>query len=333
LVEKGYDVIGITMKLPNVAEVPAPGCCGVKGINDARSVASKLDMPFYVKNCDKKFENLVIEPFCMEYACGRTPNPCVVCNDKMKFGVLLDTAKSMNADYVATGHYARIVYDKKNKRYFLKKGRDKDKDQSYFLFPLSQKQLSSTLFPLGEYTKNEVRSLAKKYGLGVHDKPGSQEICFIPDNNYRRFLKDRAGKKEFKPGKIVYKDGRPAGTHNGIAFYTIGQRKGIGAHSRPYYVTAIDKERNTVVIGEEKDLYKDTLVAGQVNWIAADGVKGKLRVKACIRYRHPGCGAYVYPLGPGRVKVVFDKPQRAVTPGQAVVFYKGDTVIGGGWIR
>jgi len=332
LVKQGYQVIGISLKLPNLGEVSVSGCCGIQGIDDARNVAQKLGIPFYALNYENEFENEVIRYFCQEYINGRTPNPCIICNEKIKFGSLLKKAKELGADYIATGHYARVEYDKLNKRYVLKKGKDIVKDQSYFLFSLSQNQLAHTLFPLGNYTKNEVRQLAREFGLKVHNKPASQEICFIPNNDYRRFLTTRFITDKFKPGLIVAKDGRILGKHQGIAFYTIGQRKGIGAYKKPFYVISINKEKNTIVVGEEKELYQDMLIAEKVNWIDREKPSDSIRAKAKIRYKHQESDAIIFPLSDTRVKVQFNKPQRAITSGQAVVFYDSDTVIGGGWI-
>ncbi len=332
LVGQGHEVFGVSMRLPNLGEVSESGCCGIRGIDDARKVAEKIGIPFYALNYEKEFEDKVIDYLCREYESGRTPNPCIICNEKIKLGSLLNKIKSLNADYLATGHYARIEYDRSSKRYLLKKGKDKAKDQSYFLFSLSQEQLSHCLFPLGDYTKSEVRRLAKEIGLKVHDKAASQEICFIPDNDYREFLKARLAADKFKSGSIVNRDGESLGEHQGIAFYTIGQRKGIGAHKKPFYVTAINKQTNTVVIGEEKELYQDTLVAENVNWVDREKLTEPKEVKAKIRYKHPESEAKIFPLTEGKIKVEFTQRQRAITPGQAVVFYDDETVIGGGWI-
>ena len=302
LIRQGYEVIGINMRLPDTGEVSESGCCGVAGIDDARNVAQKLGIPFYALNYEKEFENEVIDYFYQEYMNGRTPNPCIICNEKIKF------------------------------RSLLKKGKDIEKDQSYFLFSLSQEQLSHSLFPLGNYTKSRVRELAREFGLKVHNKPASQEICFIPDNDYRRFLTVRFITDKFKPGLIVDKNGRILGKHRGIAFYTIGQRKGIGAYKKPFYVISINKEKNTIAIGEEKELYQDTLIAEKVNWIDRKKLNDSIKAKARIRYKHRESDAVISPLSDTKVKVQFNKPQRAITSGQAVVFYDGDTVIGGGWI-
>ncbi|UCD83433.1 MAG: tRNA 2-thiouridine(34) synthase MnmA [Deltaproteobacteria bacterium] len=332
LAKQGYEVIGVSMRLPNLGETSEVGCCGIRGIDDARNVAQKIGIPFYALNYEREFEDKVIDYLCREYENGRTPNPCIVCNEKVKLGSLLDKAKSLNADYLATGHYARIEYDKLSKRYLLKKGKDKAKDQSYFLFSLSQEQLSHSIFPLGDYTKSGVRRLAKEFGLKVHDKVASQEICFVPGNDYREFLRARVDTEKFVSGAIVNRDGKILGEHQGIAFYTIGQRKGIGAHKKPFYVTAIDKETNTVVIGEEKELFQDKLVAENVNWVDREKLVETTEVKARIRHKHPESEATIFPLNGGKVRVEFAQPQRAIAPGQAVVFYREETVVGGGWI-
>ncbi|MBN1384766.1 MAG: tRNA 2-thiouridine(34) synthase MnmA [Elusimicrobia bacterium] len=332
LLNQGYDVIGVSMRLFSPEKISDSGCCGVQGIDDAKSVAQKIGIPFYALDYEKEFEKKVISYFCKEYENGRTPNPCVVCNEEMKFGILLKKAESLGADYIATGHYARIGYDKSNKRYFLKKGKDKSKDQSYFLFSLSQEQLSRTLFPLGNYTKNEIRQLAKKFGLRIHDKPASQEICFVEDANYREFIRTRINANKTKPGIIVDTKGNIMGKHKGIAFYTIGQREGIGSYGKPFYVVAIDSGKNKIVIGEKDEVFSDSLIAEDINWIDPIRAGIGVRVKAKIRYQHSEADAVVSHLNNNRVKVRFAKPQRAITPGQAVVFYKGDKVIGGGWI-
>lgn len=336
LLRQGYDVIGISMRLfpPLVSHFPLPtsGCCGIQGIDDAKNVAQKIGIPFYALGYEKEFEDKVIKYFCREYENGRTPNPCIVCNEKMKFGSLLKKAVSLGAECIATGHYARTGYDKVKKRFLLRKGKDKSKDQSYFLFSLSQEQLSRSLFPLGNYTKNEVRQLAKEFGLRVHDKPASQEICFVENSNYHEFIKMRIPANKIKPGKIVDTKGNIMGRHKGIAFYTIGQRKGLGSYKKPFYVAAIDKKKNAVIISEEKELYRDTLFAENVNWIDRKGIKEPVKLKARIRYQHREIDSVVSHLSKGRVKVKFTKPQRAITPGQAVVFYSSDNVAGGGWI-
>lgn len=322
LLQKNYEVIGISLKLFDSQD-----------IEDAEEVSRKLDIPFHAFDCREYFERQVIEYFCSEYKKGKTPNPCIVCNRKIKFGFLLDKAKPLGADYIATGHYAKTGYDKVERRYFLKKGKDRKKDQSYFLFCLSQEQLKHSIFPLGDYTKEEVLKLSKGLGLKVHEKSSSQEICFVKDSDYNEFLVSQSEQVKNIPGQIINKKGEVLGEHKGIAFYTIGQRKGLGPHKKPMYVTCIDRENNTIVIGEEKELYKDELVAGDLNWVGIKKLEKQLQVKAKIRYKHKESRAFVSPVGEDLVKVKFIEPQRAVTPGQAVVFYNGDKVLGGGWIK
>ncbi|MFH1715394.1 MAG: tRNA 2-thiouridine(34) synthase MnmA [Elusimicrobiota bacterium] len=330
LKEEGYDVIGITMRLP-IGNDDDDSCCGVKGVEDARRTADDLNIPFYVVNYKEKFNECVIKYFCDEYERGRTPNPCIICNIYLKFGELLKKAQSLGAEYIATGHYAKI--DKKDDRYLLKKGKDLEKDQSYFLFGLSQEQLKHTIFPLGEYIKKEAREIAKNANLKVFDKPGSQEICFVPNDDYQAFLREKKLCKGFIPGDIVTSDGKIVGVHTGIAGYTIGQRKGIGSHSAKKYVINILDKENRVVIGSEEDLYSKECIAERPNWIAIDRLTEEKKVKARIRYKHKEKSAIVYPLDDNTVKVVFDEPERAITPGQAVVFYDCDIVIGGAWIK
>jgi len=329
LVKEGFEVIGVNLKLFSQEE--DFGCCGIQGINDARNVALQLFIPFYQINCEKEFESEVIKYFCQEYLSGKTPNPCILCNKKIKFGVLFEKIKTFSADYIATGHYAKVEYDKSIKRYILRKGEDREKDQSYFLFSLSQKQLNQILFPLGEYKKTQVKEIAKELGLKVYNKAASQEICFI-DKDYRKFLKAQITTNEFKPGHIIDKAGKILGEHQGIAFYTIGQRKGIGAHKRPLYVVAINKDENTITVGEEEELYRDTLIAEDVNWIGIETLNGEIEVKAKIRYKQKETAVIISPLKDKTVEVKFHQPQRAITPGQAVVFYQEDKIIGGGWI-
>ncbi len=330
LMKQGYDVTGLSLKLFEQSK-----CCGVRGIEDARGVARKLGIPFYAINCVKEFEKKIIDYFCKSYKDGITPNPCVLCNGLIKFGYLLKKAGELGIGHIATGHYARTA--KKNGRWFLKKGKDAGKDQSYFLYPLTREQLSVSVFPLGGYTKSAVRKLARENGLKVHDKPGSQEVCFIPGDDYRKFLEKRGYKG--RPGPVVDKDNNLLGEHRGIAFYTIGQRGGLGiSHKTPLYVTSIDSKKNIIVVGTNKETFTDELVARDVNWAINPGEvktglsRGGMKVKARIRYRHEPASAALWKLGNGRVRVRFLKPQRSVTPGQSVVFYKRDVVVGGGII-
>jgi len=337
LIEQGYEVIGVTMQVwdPVITEVAGDfvGCCSLKAVEDARLVANKLGIPYYVLNFYDLFRQSVVENFCREYLIGRTPNPCVVCNRKIKFEALLGKALALGAGYMATGHYARIIYEEGAGRYTLQKARDSHKDQTYFLYNLTQQQLAHTLMPLGKYTKDEVRRMAAERDLKVAAKPESQEICFVPDNNYRKFLREKVDGSAIKPGPFLDLAGREVGRHEGIAFYTIGQRRGLGlAMGERVYVVDIDPARNAVVIGPEKALDKTTLVAEDLNFVSIAGLTGPEQVQAKIRYNSPPAPATITPLPGGRVQVDFAAPQRAIAPGQAVVFYRDDHLLGGGTI-
>ena len=337
LVEQGYEAVGITLRVWPWREPEDPrkrfgSCCSPETVEDARQVARRLGIPYYLLNHEREFDRAVIANFAGEYLAGRTPSPCVVCNREVKFGTLLRRALAWEAAAVATGHYARISRDPATGRVLLWKARDPRKDQSDFLWPLTQSQLAAARFPVGELTKEEVRARARGLGLPVADKPESQEICFIPDDDYRAFLRRRAP-EAFRPGSVVDRSGRVLGTHQGIAAYTVGQRRGLGiAADRPLYVVALDAERNAVVVGGEDELTTDRLVATEVNFIPFDRLDGELRVTAKIRHSHSPALATLRPAGKDRVHVRFDEPQRAVTPGQSVVFYQGDLVVGGGVI-
>lgn len=318
LLEMGYEVIGVTMKL----------WCDSVCAEEAKAVALKLGIPFYVFDFTDDFNKYVVDNFTDEYLNGRTPNPCVMCNKHLKFDAMIKAAESLGADYIATGHYAKI--EKKDGRYLLKRGTDAKKDQTYFLYTLTQDQLSKTMFPLFDVTKDETREKAQQLGLLVAHKKDSQEICFIPDGDYATFIKERGGVSP--EGEFVTTDGTVVGKHSGIINYTIGQRKGLGiALNKPVYVTDIDVENNRVVLGDNDDLFKTTLFAKDVNFIPFDKPDGEFRCTAKVRYRTVDSPCTVTPLENG-VKVVFDQPQRAITKGQAVVFYDGDLVIGGGII-
>ncbi|NPV52831.1 MAG: tRNA 2-thiouridine(34) synthase MnmA [Firmicutes bacterium] len=338
LKERGYDVIGVTMQIwprfsPDGGAQPERSCCSLAAVEDARRVANRLGIPYYVFNLQEDFSREVIDYFCSEYIEGRTPNPCVVCNTRIKFGLLLHKARALGASHIATGHYARICYDPSMHRYILKKARDRHKDQTYVLYNLTQDQLASTIMPLGEFTKDETRALAAKLGFKVANKPDSQEICFIPDNDYRRFLAERVP-ESVNPGPILDVHGNVLGEHRGIAFYTIGQRKGLGISARePLYVIALDRERNAVIVGAESEIYSRSLIAGSLNWIAFEDLSEAREAWAKIRYYTEPAHAVVTPLAAGDVEVRFAKPQRAVTPGQSCVFYDGDVVLGGGIIE
>ncbi|GIX07011.1 MAG: tRNA-specific 2-thiouridylase MnmA [Candidatus Poribacteria bacterium] len=334
LVEAGYEVIGITMRLGShdsvVPEVGKPTCCGIEGIMDARRVAAQLGIPFYPVNYETLFAKKVVDYFTEEYRRGRTPNPCVLCNQELKFGQLLLLAEELEADAVATGHYARIVQEQG--RYQLLRGKDRRKDQSYFLFSMTQEQLARTLFPLGDYTKDQVREIARNLGLWTAEKPESQEICFIPDNNYRRFLAERAPEVR-RPGKIVDRQGHVLGEHPGTAFFTVGQRRGLGiASHEPLYVVEIRPEENLLVVGTREELLRKDCLLENVNWLSIPEPSEPIPARVQIRYRDPGGEATVEPLPDGRARVHFHEPRGAITPGQAAVFYDGDLVLGGGWI-
>ncbi len=335
LIEQGYDVIGLFMRLGNTEVTSPPDrktatCCSAEDARDARSVASSLDIPFYVINFEDEF-NGIIEYFCDEYLKGRTPNPCIICNQELKFGKLLRFADYLKADYVATGHFART--DRLNNRYVLKKGVDDNKDQSYVLFSLNQQQLSRALFPLGNMTKEEVRKEASKLNLKTKDKPESQEICFVTGKSYSDLIAEKVG-VEIGSGLLKDTSNNTLGTHDGIHNFTIGQRKGLGiAFGEPRYVVDIDPMQNTVTVGVADKLLRNTFTVDNVNWIAIEKLEKKLCSSVKIRYKHDGSPATIYPLENNRVRVEFIQPQRAITPGQAAVFYDGDIVVGGGWIE
>ena len=331
LKEEGYEVIGVTMQIWPPDSRKFGGCCGVAAIEDARKVAHTLGIPHYVMNLRDVFAEKVINNFIDEYRRGRTPNPCVRCNQHIKFDALLEKARGLGVDFIATGHHARI--EKEKGRYLLKKGLDRNKDQSYFLYALTQEQLSRSLMPIGKLTKEKVREIARALILPVASKPQSQEICFIPDDDYCGFIKDNIPGAA-KPGPILDEKGKALGTHRGIISHTIGQRKGLGiAAGEPLYVIAIDPERNAIVVGPKEKAFRDELVASGLNWIAFETPAYPLPTRARIRYRHPEAEAVVTPLGEDRVNVKFTRPQMAITPGQAVVFYDEDVVVGGGTIE
>ena len=335
LKEKGYEVIGVTMKVWDGETLPANGtrhaCYGPgeeEDLEDARKVAQVLGIPLNIFNLRQEYKIEVLDYFCHEYLSGRTPNPCIRCNRRVKFDALLEKARDtgIEFDYFATGHYARVEHDEGRSRYLLKKAKDMAKDQSYFLFALSQEQLSNSLFPLGNHTKEEVRKMARDLELGIDDKPESQDF-FAGD--YSSLLG-----KVARPGPILNKEGEILGEHRGIPFYTIGQRKGLRISSKePLYVTAIDQEKNVIVVGPKEEVYGDELVAMELNWIAIQELSRPVDLKAKIRYLHKEAEAMVIPLDEDKVHVKFKEPQMAITPGQAVVFYDDDTVIGGGTIE
>lgn len=333
LLEQGYEVVGATMQIwPQGKQQSHNGCCSLSAVEDARRVANTLDIPYYVLNFREVFDRTVIQYFIAEYRAGRTPNPCIMCNKYVKFAELLDRALKMDFDYIATGHYARITQDEG--RWQLRRARHTAKDQSYTLYNLTQEQLARTLFPLGEMSsKEQVRSKAKELGLTVANKPDSQEICFVTDDNYAQFIEEQSGKKML-PGDFVDAQGKVLGRHQGLHHYTIGQRKGLGiAAARPLYVKALDVEKNRVILGSDSELFTQTLVVKQLNWLALPELKRKMKVQAKIRYGSSLAEAEIEPLDKETVKVNFSQAQRAVTPGQAVVFYQDDLILGGGIIE
>ncbi len=336
--EQGYDVVGVTMKVwpQDCISRAEDKCCGPQAVADARGVAHSLGIPHYVVDEADQFERLVIDYFSTEYQAGRTPNPCVMCNEKLKFGNLWNKAEALGCDYIATGHYAIIEHHPG--RAVLRKGADPRKDQSYFMFSLRQAQLQRALTPLGGMAKPAIREIARSLGLKVADKADSQEICFVPGNDYKAFLRSHLGEEEFHPGGIYDLAGNFLGEHEGIEMFTIGQRKGLpGGSAQPRYVVDLDPETNRVLVGSAEDLVSDDFEIDRSNWIAPPvagigdpGQSFEATVK--IRYSHPGTPATVTPLEDGRARVQLHEPQKAVTPGQAAVIYDGDIVIGGGWI-
>lgn len=347
LKEQGHDLVGFSMQLwnqrrgINVDENgdPLPSrCCSLDDVYDARRVAEELGFPFYVLNLEREFERDVVRPFVTSYLNGETPIPCVSCNSRLKFASLDSLAASLGCEKVATGHYARVEYDGSANRYRLFRGRNQQKDQSYFLWELTQDQLSRAMFPLGEMSKPEVREVAREHDLAVAEKAESQEICFVPDGNYAGFI-DRYLEAENSAnrlpgqGEIVNTRGEVVGQHTGIHRYTIGQRRGIGiAGERPLYVLSINAQKNRVTVGEQDDLLSRGFNAAGVNWVAFDDPPTPLQAQVRIRYRHAEAPATIIPLENNRAQVIFDEPQRAITPGQATIFYIQDEVVGGGWI-
>ena len=367
--EQGYHVIGVTMKVwpQDCISRAEDKCCGPQAVADARSVAYALGIPHYVIDEADQFEKLVIKYFSSEYQAGRTPNPCVMCNEKLKFGNLWQKAEALGCDYIATGHYAIIEHhdaaagDRGYKRAVLRKGVDPRKDQSYFLFSLRQEQLRRALTPLGRMSKSEIRAIARKLGLKVADKPDSQEICFVPGQDYKAFLRSHLGEKQFHRGGIYDLDGNFIATHDGIEMFTIGQRKGLpGGSAQPLYVVDLDPETSRVIVGQAEDLLVEEFEIDRVNWtaprqnysvaLAANGGRsscdaglagarpsrgsweGSVECTVKIRYNHPGTRATLVPLENRRARIRLHEPQKAVTPGQAAVFYDDDLVLGGGWI-
>ena len=331
--EQGYDVIGVTMKVwpQDCISRAEDKCCGPQAVADARAVAHSLGIPHYVVDEADQFERTVIDYFTSEYQAGRTPNPCVICNEKLKFGNLWGKAEALGCDYIATGHYAIIEHQED--RAVLRKGVDPRKDQSYFLFSLRQPQLRRALTPLGAMRKPEIRKIAHSLGLKVADKIDSQEICFVPGNDYKAFLRSHLGENEFHRGEIYDVDGNFVGEHDGIELFTIGQRKGLpGGSARPRYVVDLDAKTNRVIVGDVDDLVCDEFKIDRTNWIGRDLTGESVELAVKVRYSHPGTRATVTPLENHRARIRLHEPQRAVTPGQAAVIYDGDVVVGGGWI-
>ena len=343
---EGYNVVGLTMQLWNqrrlagregMPEQVTGRCCSLDDVYDARRVAETIGIPYYVVNHEDRFERDVVRPFVKEYLSGRTPIPCSLCNNHLKFDQLLTVAQQIGADAVATGHYARVEFDHQRGRWLLKRPTDRSKDQTYFLFGLTQTQLSRTLFPLGGMTKPEVRELARKHGLALAEKPDSQEICFVPGGDYKNFLDAYLAEQgESFPetaGELVTADGRVIGEHGGIHNFTVGQRKGLGvATGSPLYVLQIKGDTRQVVVGDQANLYSQTMVTRKINFISIDDLRQTMQVNVKIRHRHEAAQATIQKTGDDEIQVTFAEPQRAITPGQAAVFYDGDVVVGGGWI-
>lgn len=332
LKEQGYEVIGVTMKLYE-GEVEG-SCCNLASTLDAKRVCDFLEIPHYTLNFQKDFQEHVIQNFISEYQNCRTPNPCIECNHYLKFGLLYQKAKELSCEYIATGHYAKVEWDDSFQQVVLKKAKTKGKDQSYVLYPIPRELVPKLVLPLADYeTKDEIRAIAEKYHLPVASKPDSEDICFIPDGNYKRFLEEEAG-MQAKPGNIVNRDGTVLGRHQGLYRYTIGQRKGLGIqHATPLFVIGFCPERNEVIVGEEEELYRTSFEVEEVNWLCFDALQEPMEVDVKIRYSAMPTKGKIFPEEAGLVRVELMTPQRAITPGQSAVFYDKDVVLGGGKIK